>query len=205
MSPEFEALPHYWQSRATRARLGFSTLSIFESFAADSAGTQGVSSSPIYELYLRLSYAVGLESYGETNAALDLLAEAVELAVPQKILGPFLTDDALLDLLRGLRDRYLRDEQQLIALRFVDDALIRATALRPNKLPEMFSGREMDVLNNLLKGLSNKEIARALELTENTVKFHLKKIFTKLGIKRRTQAIARAQELGLTVTLKRDP
>ena len=53
------------------------------------------------------------------------------------------------------------------------------------------------MLEKLLQGLSNKEIARGLQLTENTVKFHLKKVFTKLQVKRRTQAVAKARELGL--------
>jgi LuxR family maltose regulon positive regulatory protein len=60
-----------------------------------------------------------------------------------------------------------------------------------------FSPREFEVLEELLQGRSNKEIARALDMTEHTVKFHLKNIFGKLKVERRTQAIARARELGL--------
>ncbi len=57
----------------------------------------------------------------------------------------------------------------------------------------LFSRREHEVLVELAHGLSNKEIARALNLTENTVKFHLKSIFSKLEVDRRSQAIAVAQ------------
>jgi LuxR family maltose regulon positive regulatory protein len=60
-----------------------------------------------------------------------------------------------------------------------------------------FSRREFEVLEELIQGRSNKEIARALDMTEHTVKFHLKNIFAKLKVERRTQAIAKARELGL--------
>ena len=53
------------------------------------------------------------------------------------------------------------------------------------------------MLEELTQGRSNKEIARALDMTEHTVKFHLKHIFAKLKVERRGQAIARALELGL--------
>jgi two-component system nitrate/nitrite response regulator NarL len=54
--------------------------------------------------------------------------------------------------------------------------------------------REMDVLQYLEKGWSNKEIARALELQEVTIKLHIRGICRKLGAKNRTQAALRAQE-----------
>lgn len=53
------------------------------------------------------------------------------------------------------------------------------------------------MLQILAKGESNKGIARELELTENTVKFHLKRIFSKLSVSKRTQAILKAKQLGL--------
>ena len=53
------------------------------------------------------------------------------------------------------------------------------------------------MLEELIQGRSNKEIARSLDMTEHTVKFHLKNIFAKLKVERRTQAIAKVRELGL--------
>jgi LuxR family transcriptional regulator, maltose regulon positive regulatory protein len=61
----------------------------------------------------------------------------------------------------------------------------------------LLSGREMEVLTELVQGSPNKVIARALQMTENTVKFHLKNVFQKLGVKHRAQAIRVAQERGL--------
>jgi DNA-binding CsgD family transcriptional regulator len=59
------------------------------------------------------------------------------------------------------------------------------------------SARELEVLRALGAGMSNKEIARALSVSPNTVKTHLANLFAKLGAKRRTQALARARALGL--------
>jgi len=57
--------------------------------------------------------------------------------------------------------------------------------------------RERQILEFLLKGSSNKEIARALELEEVTIKMHVRGVFRKLGARNRTQAAMRAVELGL--------
>lgn len=59
------------------------------------------------------------------------------------------------------------------------------------------SGREREVLELLAAGRSNKEIARDLDLSPNTVKTHVSKLFEKLAVRRRTEAISRARELGI--------
>lgn len=57
--------------------------------------------------------------------------------------------------------------------------------------------RELEVLELLAAGRSNKEIARKLAVSLNTVKTHVSRLFTKLEASRRTEAIMRARELGL--------
>jgi DNA-binding CsgD family transcriptional regulator len=59
------------------------------------------------------------------------------------------------------------------------------------------SARELAVLKELAAGHSNKEIAARLHVSPNTVKTHVARLFEKLEAKRRTDAIARARELGL--------
>lgn len=59
------------------------------------------------------------------------------------------------------------------------------------------SGRELEVLQELAAGRSNKEIAAKLAVSLNTVKTHTARLFEKLGAKRRTDAINRARELGI--------
>jgi len=59
------------------------------------------------------------------------------------------------------------------------------------------SPRELDILKELAAGHSNKEIAQNLNVSPNTVKTHVARVFEKLGAKRRTDAINRARELGI--------
>ncbi len=58
------------------------------------------------------------------------------------------------------------------------------------------TGREVEVLGLVAEGLSNHRIAQRLHLTEGTVKSHLARIYTKLGVDSRTAAVASAAELG---------
>ena len=57
--------------------------------------------------------------------------------------------------------------------------------------------REMEILELIAQGLSNREIAEKLFVSENTVKTHSSRVFDKLGAKRRTQAVQLGKELGL--------
>ena len=57
--------------------------------------------------------------------------------------------------------------------------------------------RELEILEAIAAGLSNREIAERLFVSENTVKTHAARLFDKLSAKRRTQAIQRAKEAGL--------
>lgn len=69
-----------------------------------------------------------------------------------------------------------------------DAAQVAALGLTP---------RELDILDALAAGLSNKEIAERLFVSENTVKTHAARLFSKLAAKRRTQAVQLAKEAGL--------
>jgi DNA-binding NarL/FixJ family response regulator len=59
------------------------------------------------------------------------------------------------------------------------------------------SEREIDVLQLIAQGKSNKEIGSALFITEGTVKSHVKRMFAKLGVISRTEAVAKASRRGL--------
>jgi LuxR family maltose regulon positive regulatory protein len=67
----------------------------------------------------------------------------------------------------------------------------------PDELVEPLSERELEVLQLIAKGLTNPEIASRLFLALNTVKAHARNIYGKLAVHNRTQAVARAQALGL--------
>jgi DNA-binding CsgD family transcriptional regulator len=62
---------------------------------------------------------------------------------------------------------------------------------------DKLTARERDVLLMISQGLSNKRIARALEISPETVKSHVKRIFSKLTVGTRAEAVSRAGSLGL--------
>ncbi len=72
-----------------------------------------------------------------------------------------------------------------------------AQAERPATLADGLSGRELAVLELIAQGLSNQEISERLFISLHTVKSHARHINDKLGVERRTQAVARAKVLGL--------
>ena len=76
----------------------------------------------------------------------------------------------------------------------------RPEPFTPNERAQASLGiteREREVLQQLAAGRSNKEIARDLGLSPNTVKTHVARLFEKLGVARRTEAIGLARELGI--------
>lgn len=84
-----------------------------------------------------------------------------------------------------------------MTLRFVEGVLEKAGSQSLPLAPSLLSERETEILSRLAMGHSNKEIARELELTENTIKFHLKSLYSKLSVNKRTQAVFEAQKQGL--------
>lgn len=74
---------------------------------------------------------------------------------------------------------------------------VRVDEARMEKEKEPLTSRETDVLRLLAQGFSNKEIARQLQLVEDTIKTHVRHILAKLGVQSRTQAVLCALDLGL--------
>jgi NarL family two-component system response regulator LiaR len=75
-----------------------------------------------------------------------------------------------------------------------------ASPFAPNSAKQHSLGitdRELEILTLIARGLSNREIATQLFVSENTVKTHCSRAFDKLGAARRTQAVQRGKELGL--------
>ena len=71
-------------------------------------------------------------------------------------------------------------------------------ALNEKRLQELaITKRELEILGLIADGLSNREIAERLFVSENTVKTHSSRLFDKLSARRRTQAVQRGKELGL--------
>lgn len=127
----------------------------------------------------------------------EALLSLVKMVSPQRIWGPLIAEPAILRALGELRMTLRHNERELLAQRAVEEILARSKVLKPQGRDTLLSDREYEVLQNLATGQSNKQIARALELTENTVKFHMKSIFAKLAVNKRTQAILEAHKRGM--------
>ncbi len=73
----------------------------------------------------------------------------------------------------------------------------RPSAPPQSALVEPLSDRELEILQHMAAGASNREIANALYITEGTVKNHVTNILGKLGVRDRTQAALKAKDMGL--------
>lgn len=77
------------------------------------------------------------------------------------------------------------------------DGILIAPAARSEELAEALTPREVEVLELLAEGLPNKAIAARLQISDQTVKFHVASIAGKLGAANRTDAVRRAARRGL--------
>ena len=125
-------------------------------------------------------------------AAVDWLSQALELAAPEGFIRIFLDEgEALLNMLPKARQ---------VAPELVDVILGSLQAESEKSplalLPEPLSEQELRVLGLIVAGNTNREIAEELVISVGTAKWHVHNILQKLGVSNRSQAIARARELG---------
>ncbi|MEP6922559.1 MAG: LuxR C-terminal-related transcriptional regulator [bacterium] len=99
--------------------------------------------------------------------------------------------------------RLTRKEQIIVERQLIVEREIRVPAGSPFALNEArlhelaITKRELEILQLIAHGMSNREIAEKLFVSENTVKTHSSRLFDKLSAKRRTQAVQKGKELGL--------
>ena len=92
----------------------------------------------------------------------------------------------------------LTRKQEVVVVKEVPVAAIQPFALNKERLQDLgITKRELEILELIAQGMSNREIADKLFVSENTVKTHSSRLFDKLSARRRTQAVQIAKELGL--------
>ena len=182
-------------------------LTLLQALLAAAAG-QGRIGSVIEIQVLR---ALALAARGDHDGALGALAEAVTLGWPQGYVRVVADEGApmralLARLSAARKDRrapardidpdYLAGLLRACGQAAAAPSSRRATAALPG-LAEPLTDRELEVLRLLAAGRSNQRIAHDLVVALNTVKKHVTHILGKLGAANRTEAVARARQLGL--------
>jgi len=146
--------------------------------------------------------ALARQTQGDLPAALASLERALKLAEPEGYIRIFVDEGAPMAQLlseavaRGIMPDYTG---KLMAAFEVEERKSEDKSYLPPAQPliEPLSQRELEVLQLMALGLSNREISERLFLALSTVKGHNRNVFDKLQVQRRTEAVARARELGL--------
>ena len=146
-------------------------------------------------LELLILQALALQAKGNNEDAVQRLLDALELAEPGGYVRSFVDEGVpMCVLLSSAAVATAMPEYTARLLSAFEDTLPRPGT---SPLIEPLSQRELEVLRLIGQGLSNQEIGARLFLALDTVKGHNRKIFGKLQVQRRTEAVARARELGL--------
>ena len=143
--------------------------------------------------------AVALHGNGEKEKAMQVLSDVLALAEPGGFIRLFLDEGPPMQqlLLRLEADRGTHQYIHKLLVAFGKQEDPHPSSLHPRPLLEPLTPRELEVLQLIAEGLSNDEIGKRLFLALDTVKGHNRRIFDKLQVQRRTEAVARARELGL--------
>jgi LuxR family transcriptional regulator, maltose regulon positive regulatory protein len=161
-------------------------------------------------LQVMVLQAVAYQTHGEKDRAVQLLGEMLALAEPGGFIRIFVDEGLPMAQLlsEAAARRIMPDYVGKLLAAFEAEAQtnenksdLTSALLEGHRdgglLIEPLSQRELEVLQLIARGLSNHEISEKLFLALDTVKGHNRRIYDKLQVQRRTEAVARAHELGL--------
>ena len=206
-SPLLELLRRSMDVTIARVRLAQGEPDVAGELLARTSVAQEVSGAVADLISIRILQAAVAEATGRRAEAVRALDQAVELAVPGGYVRRFVDD--------GRNVAHLLPLVRTASPGFVD-TLIAAVAAEPaeagtpqhlrgtsvwqgadGRLLETLTARELDVLRLMAGGASNAEIAAGLTVSLGTAKWHVGHVLAKLGATSRTQALLRAQQVGL--------
>jgi LuxR family maltose regulon positive regulatory protein len=150
------------------------------------------------QLKAMILQVIAFHANDEMEKAVQVLNEALALAEPGGFIRLFIDEGLPMAQLlseaaaQGIMPGYIA---KLLAASEAEKQTTVVNSSQP--LVEPLSQRELEVLQLIAQGLSNDEIGKRLFLALDTVKGHNRRIYDKLQVQRRTEAVARARELGL--------
>jgi LuxR family maltose regulon positive regulatory protein len=158
--------------------------------------------------------ALAFQAENDTASALKMLGQALFLAEPEGYCRTFVDEGPSMAALLAqclLQPGHSADQMRPFSAEYVNQLLAAFPPHEPEPgaapsspaspalayLPDPLNDREIEVVNLLAAGLTTPEIADRLILAPSTIKWHLRNIYSKLGVHRRSEAIAQARTLGL--------
>ncbi len=147
-----------------------------------------------------ITQALAYQASGDNASAVISLIRALRLAEPEGYLRIFVREgEALTNLLQNIESKY---GQRILAAFSAGQVSSysgqdQANVHERGGLVDPLSERELEVLHLIAEGLKNQAIADKLFISLHTVKIHARRIYAKLGVSSRTQAVAKAKEIGI--------
>jgi LuxR family maltose regulon positive regulatory protein len=147
--------------------------------------------------------ALAFQAGGSTTRAMPALERALALAEPEGFIRIFVDEGPPMARLlyeaaaREIASEYARRLLAAFPIAQSEQAEPSKSQVPESEMVEPLSEREIEVLQLIAEGLTNREIASRFFLSVNTVKAHTRNIYGKLGVRSRTQAVARARGLGI--------
>ncbi len=200
--PEYLILARIWLAQAQAggaAHLPERAMHLLSLLLSDAESKARADSA----IRIRMLQTLTLQAIGETGQALAALSPALATAAPEDYVRVFVDEGApMATLLRAAHAQGIEPTYVAQLLAVLHNAP-NAAAARPTlsvaqmALAEPLTAREIEVLRLVAAGASNQGVADELIISVGTVKKHVNNILGKLDVRSRTQAIARARELGL--------
>jgi LuxR family maltose regulon positive regulatory protein len=142
--------------------------------------------------------ALVLDAMGKTEEATDALTQALVLAAPEGFQRVFMDKGHSMNCLLQMVSK--QDAPTNFVLQLIDKFERSGdvkSELPVQNLIDPLSARELEVLRSMAEGLTYNEIASQIMVSLNTVRTHVKNIYSKLNVHKRSQAIAKAKELNI--------